>query len=278
MIFDPANDGACLGQLTTMARELYRTTLVQTIARRLKTPTGVIEWLRSLPQKDDDGTERLQYVTCDVDQRTRLFPPDPNCFERSFAALALLEVLDPKTARMLVSIEKPLRHTGIVEARGGRWVPIDLFPRRNADSAKIGGDILKGIHTYVGKPLLTFFLGQETGGKLADTVGALQDKALESQTKKKPAPSPARPTTRPAPPSASGVRRTTPTAKAGEVKPTQGGTYAQEESSRTREYRVPQARRPRPGDGDRAAPWSRRIETQEDDDHDYFDGGAYDDA
>jgi len=276
MIFDPANDGACLGQLTKMARELYRTTLVQTIARRLKSPTGVIEWLRSLPQSDDDGTERLQYIACDVDQRTRLFPSDPNCFERSFAALALLEVLEPKTARMLVSIDKPLRHTGIVEARGGRWVPIDLFPRRNADGAKIGGDILKGIHTYVGKPLLTFFLGQDTGGKLADTVGALEDKLVASGTK--PAARPARPTPpRPAPPSASGAR-ITPTAKAWEVKPTQGGTNAQEESTRTREYRVPQARRPRPGDGDRAAPWSRRVEAQEDHDHDDFDGGAYDDA
>ena len=198
MILSPANDKACLDHLVTMARELHHTTLVREVARRLGSPKGVIAWLRSLPQSDDDGEERYQFVRCDVPQRTRLFPPDPNCFERVFAALSLLEVLEPAVARMAVTIDPPARHTGVVEARGGHWVPIDLFPRRN-DSAQTGRDILKGVHDYVGKPLLTFFLGKDTGGAVADTVGGLEDQLTRlGQNKPAPAPVP-RPQPRPAP-------------------------------------------------------------------------------
>jgi len=198
VILSPGNDRACLGHLVDMARELHHTTLVRDVARRLGSPKAVIAWLRSLPQSDDDGEERYQFVRCDVPQRTRLFPPDPNCFERVFAALTLLEVLEPTTARMAVTIDHPARHTGVVEARGGQWVPLDLFPRRN-DSAQTGRDILKGIHDYVGKPLLTFFLGKDTGGAVADTVGGLEDKLTQlGQTKPAPAPRP-RPAVRPQP-------------------------------------------------------------------------------
>jgi hypothetical protein len=176
VILDAGNDAECLGQLVDMARELYRTTLVQRVAGHLGSREAALRWLRSLPQANDDGDELYQYVRCDVPQRTRLFPPDPNCFERTFAALVLLEALDPTTARMVLTIERPARHTGIVEPRGGRWVALDLFPRRRRnDSAQTGRDVLKGIHDYVGKPLLSFFLGADTGGKVADTVGAFED-------------------------------------------------------------------------------------------------------
>jgi len=188
VILSPGNDEACLRHLVDMARELHHTTLVRDVAHRLGTPKAVIAWLRSLPQSDDDGDERYQFVRCDVPQRTRLFPADPNCFERVFAALSLLEVLEPSVARMPLTIDHPARHTGVVEARGGQWVPLDLFPRRN-DSAQTGRDILKGIHNYVGKPLLSFFLGKDTGGMVADTVGGLEDQ-LTQIGQNKPAPAP----------------------------------------------------------------------------------------
>jgi len=198
VILSPGNDEACLRHLVDMARELHHTTLVRDVAHRLGTPKAVIAWLRSLPQSDDDGDERYQFVRCDVPQRTRLFPADPNCFERVFAALSLLEVLEPSVARMPLTIDHPARHTGVVEARGGQWVPLDLFPRRN-DSAQTGRDILKGIHNYVGKPLLSFFLGKDTGGMVADTVGGLEDQLTQiGQNKSAPAPQ-VRPKPRPAP-------------------------------------------------------------------------------
>lgn len=174
MIVAPTNDEACLGQLTQIARELAQTTLIRTVAERLGSPSAVQMWLQSLPQTDDDGSEAVRSITCDVPQRVRLLPDDPNCFERSLAALALLEVVEPRTMRMLVTAEKPARHTGIVEWRRGAWVALDLFPRRNINWRRLGGNVLEGIrevHHYVGKPVMTFY-GLGGVADLLDQKGA----------------------------------------------------------------------------------------------------------
>lgn len=200
MILDAVNDHACLGQLTEMARELASTTLVQTVARRLGSKAAVVRWLQSLPQTDDLGQEAVRFIACDVPQRVRLFADDPNCVERALAALLLLEALDPKTSRALATVDKPARHTGLVEqVSPGRWRAVDLFPRRNGAS-DVGKDILQGLHTYVGKPVLKFYLG-DTGGKVADQIGSAEDRAIgrgKSPPSSKDSPSPA---TRVQPPS-----------------------------------------------------------------------------
>ncbi len=79
-------------------------------------------------------------------------------------AMMLLEALDPKTQRALATIDKPLRHTGLVEiGSDGHWHAVDLFPRRNGqrnfDWASFGQSVLHGTHQYVGKPILKFYLG-----------------------------------------------------------------------------------------------------------------------
>ena len=194
MIVEPINDTDCLGQLTTFARELAPSTLVRLVAQRLGTRENVILWLQSLPQADDHGDEQVRYIMCDVPQRTRLFPDDPNCVERSFGALMLLEVIDPKTPRALATVDKPLRHTGLVEQYGGHWHAVDLFPRRNATRNFEWGDLLTGTHQYVGKPILKFYLG-DSGGKVADALGDQEAKLVgqdkKKQPEKKPAPPPA---------------------------------------------------------------------------------------
>ena len=76
MIRDPINDVACMGQLTTIARELARTTIISTVARRLGSASEVVDWIRSLPQTDDEGHEHVRYIECDVPQRVRLLPDD----------------------------------------------------------------------------------------------------------------------------------------------------------------------------------------------------------
>lgn len=178
MILDPVNDEECLGQLTTIARELAPTTLVREVARRLGSREAVIRWFQSLPQADDDGAERVRFIQCDVPQRTRLLPDNPNCVERSLGALMLLEAIDPKTPRALATVDRPMRHTGLVEKHGGRWHAVDLFPRRNAARdfswSEFGKDVLQGVHKYVGKPVLTFY---GLGG-VADTIGEYEDKAI----------------------------------------------------------------------------------------------------
>jgi hypothetical protein len=193
VILDPINDTECLGQLTLMARELAPTTLVREVARRLGARDGVIRWFKGLPQADDDGRERVRYIVCDVPQRVRLLPDDPNCVERSVGALMLLEALDPATPRALATVDRPERHTGLVEKHGTTWRAVDLFPRRNGGTrnlnwGELGKDILQGVHRYVGKPILSFY---GLGG-VADTVGELQDKAIgrdkKNNQQKKPSP------------------------------------------------------------------------------------------
>lgn len=178
MILDPTTDQQCLGQLTQLARELAPTTLIHAVAARLGSPRALVRWLQSLPQSDDEGEELYRYISCDVPQRVRLLPDDPNCFERAFAALAILEALDPATPRMLVTIDRPLRHTGIVERRSERWKALDLFPRRNFNWGEFGKDLLQGAHQYVGKPVLKFYLGGDAGGKVADELGKQENKLI----------------------------------------------------------------------------------------------------
>jgi len=200
-----------------MARELAPTTLIRTVAERLGSPRAVALWLQSLPQTDDEGDELYRYLACDVAQRVRLLPDDPNCFERSFAALALLEALDPLTPRMLVTVNRPVRHTGVVEKRESRWAALDLFPRRNFDWEDFGKDLLQGAHRYVGKPLLTFWLGKP-GEEAADLIGEQENELIgrgKKSEKKPPPPPPSKPQV----PGAGAPRTAT--------KP-QGGTNAEE--------------------------------------------------
>jgi hypothetical protein len=197
VILDPVNDGECLGQLTKIARELARTTMAYNMAARLRTRRGVIRWLQSLPQSDDDGREKLQWIACDVPQRTRTFPSDPNCFERTIAALALLEVIDPKTPRVAVTIDYPARHTGVVELLGDEWEPLDVFPRRNASdflgvSKGTWQDVFGGVHQVGG-----FILGDIYGQKGA--VKALEKQEQDWGLLKKPPPKPPQAAPKPAP-------------------------------------------------------------------------------
>ena len=193
MIAAPINDVECLGQLTGMARELSRTTLARLVAQRLGSREAVIRWIQARPQTDDDGREAVRVITCDVPQRVRLFADDPNCVERATDAMILFEALElagaaPKATRALATVDKPLRHTGLVEQYNGHWYAVDLFPRRNFDWGDFGKNVLQGVHGYVGKPLLKAY---GLGG-VADTLGNQEDKWIgrDKVSQKKPEPPP----------------------------------------------------------------------------------------
>jgi len=199
VILDPVNDVDCLGQLTTIARELSSTTLIRTVATHLGTRDNVIRWLQSKPQADDDGKELVQFIKCDVPQRVRLLAEDPNCVERATDAMMLLEALEKMgmtyaVGRALGTVNQPVRHTGLVEKRGSHWYAVDLFPRRNGgrnfDWSSFGVGALKGVHQYVGKPILKFY----GLGSVADTIGEQEDKLGPKPAQKKAAP-PSRPAT-----------------------------------------------------------------------------------
>lgn len=221
MIEDPANDRACLDQFTRDARELARTTFAYKLAARLRTKRNVIAWLQQKPQRDDDGTETVQVNVCDVPQRNYVFGPMPNCIERARDAMALYEVIDPKGRYKLVTIEKPLRHTALVEwdDDAKRWEPVDLFPRRNGGGLRnlswgdVGGwgkTAVQYVHP-VGKTVLGYFgLGAvgdyaEKGWQSAGVLPKDQPKPQapppqQQQPRPTPAPSRSPPAPAPAPP------------------------------------------------------------------------------
>jgi len=51
------------------------------MAREIAGKAAVIAWLQGMPQDDDDGSDTAQVIACDVLQRVRLFPADPNCVD-----------------------------------------------------------------------------------------------------------------------------------------------------------------------------------------------------
>jgi hypothetical protein len=170
MILDPINDRECLGQLTRLARELATTSAAYNLGAKLRNRRGVFAWIKSLPQSDDDGSEQLQVIQCDVPQRLRLFPADPNCFERALAVLVLLEVVDPEPSRMAFTIDKPQRHTGVTERIGAKWEPIDLFPRVRNAWRNIGVQDVFGVLHPAGKVVASAF---GLGG-VADELGKFE--------------------------------------------------------------------------------------------------------
>lgn len=137
MIAPPLNDGACLGRLTDQVRAAIGRSDVRELAERFASTAEVVVWIRSLAQRDDTGDPKDgPRVECDVPQRARVAPTDPNCVERSILYMALAEMIDPRPTRQLVTIETPAgRHTLPVE--NGEPIVLDANVRRNAARAAV---------------------------------------------------------------------------------------------------------------------------------------------
>ncbi len=135
MIGDPLNDHDCLELITDSVEEAMNSAAVHDLAARFRNTSALADWIRGLPQRNDDGhSVDGPRVACDVPQRLRLPADDPNCVERSALYMAAAEHLDPTPLRQLATIATPLgRHTFTVEDDA----PINLDPRlpRNALSA-----------------------------------------------------------------------------------------------------------------------------------------------
>lgn len=82
MIENPINDVACLSQVTEVVRELIKLQdpLLIEIAGRFATTRELVEWIRTLPQRDDTGDPNDgPKAACTPPQRLRIPAPDPNC-------------------------------------------------------------------------------------------------------------------------------------------------------------------------------------------------------
>lgn len=132
MITDPVNDVACLSKITDRTIDASERDDVRNLAARFASCRELATWIRTLPQRNDDGNPYDgPRVTCDVSQRLRIPADDPNCVERSALYLATAELIDPRPLRQLATIDTPIgRHTFPVE----NDTPVRLDPRvpRNA--------------------------------------------------------------------------------------------------------------------------------------------------
>ncbi len=135
MIGLPVNDHACLGQITEVITELVRSgdPVIAELAEQYRTRSALVCWIRSLPQRDDEGDPKdgPKADECNPPQRIRIPAADPNCVERAALYLAVAELLDPRTMRQLATIDTAGGpHTFPVEA--GEPVVLDPTMTRNA--------------------------------------------------------------------------------------------------------------------------------------------------
>lgn len=124
------NDLWCLGHITEIVVRLVqeRPAWLVELAARFKDTDELAAWIRSLPQRDDEGLEGdgPKVVVCEPWQRLRLPADDPNCVERSSLFLAVAELIDPWPVRRLSTLDFAWgRHTFPVE----EGEPIVLDPR-----------------------------------------------------------------------------------------------------------------------------------------------------
>jgi hypothetical protein len=125
----PFNDHKCLGSITEVVAELVATEdpVIVELARKHRTTDSLINYIRSLPQRDDDGDpeDGPKVETCDPPQRLRIPAENPNCLERACLFAAVAEFIDPRPTRQLATLDMPMGlHTFPLE----NGVPVILDP------------------------------------------------------------------------------------------------------------------------------------------------------
>jgi len=120
-VMRPLNDRECLSLLHKEAKRLRKLAHVRAFAQRFQNVGQLIRYIRRLKQRDDlgelwDGPR----LACQISQRARFAPNDPNCFERTLLFLTLAPLidrsLDLSSASMLINEGW---HTFPVELRQG---------------------------------------------------------------------------------------------------------------------------------------------------------------
>ena len=130
MIGLPFNDHKCLGSITEVVAELVATEdpVIVELAHNHRTTEGLVKYIRSLPQRDDDGERRdgPKVEACEPPQRLRIPAEDPNCVERAALYVAVAEFIDPRATRQLATLDTPMGlHTFPVE----NGAPVILDPK-----------------------------------------------------------------------------------------------------------------------------------------------------
>ncbi|HTR55004.1 MAG TPA: hypothetical protein VMJ10_30170 [Kofleriaceae bacterium] len=139
MIGLPFNDLRCLGSITEVLAEMVKNQdpVIVELAAKYPTTDALAAWIRTLPQRDDDGApaDGPKIEACEPPQRLRIPAPDPNCVERSALYIAVAELIDPAPVRQLATLDTAVGlHTFPVE----NGAPIILDPRVSRNTLACG--------------------------------------------------------------------------------------------------------------------------------------------
>jgi hypothetical protein len=108
------------------------------LAADFEDTNALAEWIRSKPQRDDQGDpdDGPRVEACQPSQRLRPFADDGNCFERTRDFLIIAELIDPDTERTAATAQTPAGlHTFPIE--DGAPVVLDPLVSRNALAASL---------------------------------------------------------------------------------------------------------------------------------------------
>jgi hypothetical protein len=124
------NDLTCLGKITEIVADLVSRPApwLPELASRFQSTEELAAWIRSLPQRDDEGlpSDGPRVIACEPWQRLRIPADDPNCVERAALYIAVAELIDPWPVRRLATLDFDWgRHTFPIE----EGEPIVLNPR-----------------------------------------------------------------------------------------------------------------------------------------------------
>jgi hypothetical protein len=139
MIGLPYNDLGCLGPvseiLAAMVHEQHPP-LIE-LADQYPTMAEVIDYIRSLPQRDDlgDPADGPKVHACSPPQRLQIPSDEPNCFERAAAFTAIMELNHPENTYQLATVDTPVgMHTfPLVNGK-----PVILDPRVSMECLECG--------------------------------------------------------------------------------------------------------------------------------------------
>jgi hypothetical protein len=130
------NDLTCLGSITEIVADLVQSgntdPALLDLARRYQTTEALAAWIRTLPQRNDEGIpgDDPKVAACRPPQRLRIPAEDPNCVERAALYLGVSELIDPLPFRQLATLDFAWgRHTFPIEDGS----PVVLDPRVTAE-------------------------------------------------------------------------------------------------------------------------------------------------
>src|SRR5689334_19303900 len=107
------------------------------VAEQHADPGALVTWIRTLPQRDDEGSpcDGPKVEACRPAQRLRVPAEDPNCVERAALYVGAAELIDPGPVRRLATVDTP---SGLHTFPTEDGLPVVLDPDVSRNSLRAG--------------------------------------------------------------------------------------------------------------------------------------------